>query len=442
MCFFYKVYMRRLGAVIMALLLWIVILPISLVAAATADVAELVPLSVDDLSQRLISRNAALSAVQLRAMATQQLVLSAGALDDPRLSYAVAPASFGDRIPSKLGNAVGMRQIFQFSQSIPWPGKRALQSDQMQASAAVAQFSVEALRLNLLNRGRTLWAQWWYVHQALGVNAQYSSLLSQLRDTAEIQYTNGVGRQQDLLTLQTRELQLQHRQIVLSQQRRRTQSQINQLLNQAAITQLGPPLGEPRIPQLPARVQLEQWLLQSHPKLLGQQAASNVARLKQRLTEQQDYPDLQFNLGYNELWNESSQRLQVGLSLNIPLNFGKRTARKAAAEYEYRSSRADIENTRSELMSALESQLSQLNQASHSIELLEGDMLAKLQQGIAATLTDYQNGGGEFTALIDAQEKLLELQLQLSSAYAEQFIAMSEIDKLSGGQMWPHGEIK
>jgi cobalt-zinc-cadmium efflux system outer membrane protein len=218
------------------------------------------------------------------------------------------------------------------------------------------------------------------------------------------------------------------------------QSQINHLLNQAPATILGPPLGEPEIPDLPDRVILEQWLLESHPSLLGLKAETNVARLNLRLTEKEDYPDLQFNLGYNELWDASSQRLQVGVSLNIPLDFGKRASRKAAAEYEYGSKRSDIVNKRSELMSDLESQLSQSDQASHGIQLIEGELLPKMQQTINATLANYQSGGGNFYTLIEAQEQLLDFELLLSSSYAEQFIAISEIDRLSGGQLWPQGE--
>ena len=71
-------------------------------------------------------------------------------------------------------------------------------------------------------------------------------------------------------------------------------------------------------------------------------AESNAALFNKRLLERDDYPDLQFNLGYNELWNPSALRLQVGVSLNIPLDFGKRSSRKAAANYEYNSVLSDI----------------------------------------------------------------------------------------------------
>ena len=419
-------------------LLWINLSTTTAVAAENSTVS----VSVDWLIEAVISRNAGLNSEQLRAKAKQQLISSAGALDDPRVNYAVAPASVGDSIPSGFGNALGIRQTFQLSQSVPWPGKRTLRSNKMQATAEVAQLSVEELRLGLINRSRLLWVQWWYVNDALSANAQHLSLSADLRIVAETQYANGIGLQQDVLQIQTHEVTLQHQQIVLIQEQRRLQSQINHLLNQAPTTNLGLPVGEPDVPALPTREVLEQWLLETQPGLLGLEAESRVARLNLRLIEKDDYPDLQFNLGYNELWDASDLRLQIGVSMNIPLDFGKRSSRKRAAEYEYHSKRLDIVNKRSQLISELELQLSRSDQAKHGIQLIEGELLTKLQQIIDASLANYQSGGGNFYALIEAQEQLLDMQLLLSSSYAEQFIAVSEIDRLSGGQLWPQGEMR
>ena len=408
--------------------------------AAPAAESSGVALSVDWLIDEVISHNAGLTSQQLHAKAEAQLISSAGALDDPRLNYSLAPLSIGDYIPSNLGNALGIRQSFQISQAIPWPGKRTLRLDKMQASAEVAQFSVNDLRISLVGQSRLLWAQWWYVDAALAANAEHLSLSGEMRVVAEIRYASGIGLQQDVLRVQTQEVELQHRQIVLDQERRRLQAQINHLLNRAPTTAIGPPSGTPEAPELPDREVLERWLLESHPVLLILEAESRLARLNLRLTEKDDYPDLQFNLGYNEFWDNSDVRLQVGVSMNIPLDFGKRSSRKSAAKYEYHSKQLDIVNKRSQLVAELESQLSRTEQASHTIRLIEGELLPKLRQTIDATLANYEGGGGEFYALIEAQQQLLDMQLLLSSSYADQFIAISEIDNLSGGNLWPRGE--
>ncbi len=406
-----------------------------------AEISDL-PLDIDALIAAILIRNSGLESQRLRVAALEELASSAGALDDPQVSYAIAPASFGDSIPSNLGNALGVRQNIQLSQSIPWPGKRALRSEKMAARAEATQHSYLGSRLELVAEARSLWAQWWYVNSAILTNQEHQRLSSDLRSVAETRYATGTGLQQEVLQIQTHAVQLQHQHIVLEQEQRRVQSHINYLLSQSSSVTLNRPLGQLAMPELPERARLEQWLLETHPALSELKAQSNVALLNRRLTEKDDYPDLQINVGYNELWNESDLRLQVGVSLSIPLDFGKRSTRKAAAQFEYHSALMVIQDKRSELLSELEAQLSNFDQAAHGIHLIETELLPSSEQTLSAVQANYEGGGGNFYALIDAQEQLLDMQLLLSNSYAEQFIALAELNKLTGGQLWPLGATK
>jgi len=435
MCSIRRVWFCRTCLPLTSLMVWILFFAVPTIAAESSGM----PLSVDWLVEEVVSRNAGLTAVQLRAQAKYQLIVSVGALDDPRVIYSIAPQSIGDHIPSNFGNALGIRQVVQLSQSIPWPGKRSLRSEHMEAEAEAALFTYEDTRLTLISQSRLLWAQWWYVDEALAVNEEHLRLSAELRVVAETQYSNGIGLQQDVLRIQTHEVQLQHQQIVLEQGRRRLQSSINHILNQAPASSIGPARGEPDVPELPGEEVMRRWLVESHPSLGQLESESNVAKLNMRLIEKDDYPDLQFNLGYNELWNASELRLLVGVSLNIPLDFGKRSSRKAAASYEYHSVLSDIVNLRSALNAELETQLSYVEQADHGIQLIETELLPRAQQTVNAALANYEGGGGNFTALIEAQEVLLDMELLLASSFAERFVAIAEIDRLCGGRLWLAG---
>jgi outer membrane protein TolC len=167
------------------------------------------------------------------------------------------------------------------------------------------------------------------------------------------------------------------------------------------------------------------------------QARSRLALRNKELVELEDFPDLQVNVGYNELWNDIEQRTLVGVSLNIPLDFGKRSARKAAAGFNYSSSRADIAHLRAKLAADLEQLLSTEEELAHSIELFESELIPKAQQTLNAASANFQGGGGNFQTLIQAQQQLLDLQLQISEMQADRLISISQIDKLSGGRLWP-----
>ncbi|WP_417532414.1 TolC family protein, partial [Marinobacter lipolyticus] len=326
------------------------------------------------------------------------------------------------------------------SQSIPWPGKRQLRVEKMAADTDALLNTYAQSRDARVAEVREVWAQWWYVHFALEINASLRELIADQSAVTQTRYANGLGEQQDLLKIQTFDLKLQHQHLELEQQRVQLQSHLNYLLGQPSTTAMPRPQVELEGPQLAPRAQLDRWLLEAQPALLGLQANIQSALIQKRLTEKEDYPDVQFSLGYNELWNEPAQRLQLGLSFNIPLDFGKRTARKSAADYTLHSVRMEAESKRDELLSQLESYMSNYEQAAHKIRLIENELLPSATRLLEANLASYEGGGGDFNELVDARQELLDTQLLLRSTYAERFIVLAQIDKLTGGRLWQSGE--
>ncbi|MAY02868.1 MAG: hypothetical protein CMQ38_07830 [Gammaproteobacteria bacterium] len=389
------------------------------------------------LSEEIVRNNEALSAMELRLNAKRALIESADALDDPRISYSIAPSSIGDDIPSDFGNALGVRSVIQVSQAFPWPGKLDLRSELSETDAAIAEYSYEELLLSLVNRGRSLWAELWYVEKALATNENHKALLSDLEAVVATQYASGIGLQQDLLQIQSDLVDRELQETMLVQERRRIKAAINLLLNNNADTALASPASEISEPDLPEQNQLQTWISDSNPMLLRMQSQSHQALTEQRLIEKEDFPDWQLMLGYNEIMNDSSLRFQVGVSVNIPLDFGNRSARKSAASFEYNSSLYDLAYLENELEAELEQQLAHHEELARSIELSESDFLPIAEQTFAAARANYEGGGGNFALLVEAQRRLLNIRLQLDRMRAEKLKVLSEIDGLSGGMLWP-----
>lgn len=394
-------------------------------------------LSLTDLTKAVISQNAGLTAQELRIRASRALTESAGALDDPRVSYSLAPSSIGTDIPSDFGNALRVRQTFQISQVFPWPGKRQLRTELAEARAEINAANYDQLLVSLVQQVRELWLQLWFADQALAVNADHQALLNDLESVAATRYANGLGLQQDVLQIQTSLIELDHSEFVLNQEIRRLQARINDLLNQPADIPLGLP--NEKLPNrvLPGRNELVEWVLESEPELMALEARSRMAHKQKELVELEDFPDIQLNAGYNELWNNIELRTQIGISVNIPLDFGKRSARKAAAGFEYASSRADVARLRSQLRADLEQLLSSVEEHTHSINLFETELIPTAEQTLDAASANFQGGGGNFQTLIQAQQQLLDLELQISGMQAERLINISQIDQLSDGRLWP-----
>ena len=417
------------GLLLLALAASLVFLPVA--------AQETEGLTSEELIQDILQLNPGLAAQRLEALARNEEIVNAGALDDPRVSYSVAPATIGQNIPSALGNALGVRQVIQLSQNIPWAGKRQLRTELAQAQSAAAHFSTDDLQLQLIAAGRLHWASWWDVHQALTINREQQRLLTELENVIETQYASGAGLQQDLLQVQTAQIRADHRGIVLEQQLERIKARINALRNRPAIAEIAAAQGEPQPPELPSEEILRNWLEQAHPALQSARADVDAALADRALTYKNDYPDVQVNVGYNELMTHSDLRLQVGVSVNIPLDFGKRSSRKAESDYRYHSAQSDIQYIRNQLFSELEQQISRAEEAEHAIKLCREQLIPKATQTLAASRSDYQEGIADFSNVIQAEQALLEARLLLSNSMASQYQAHAEIDRLVGGQLWP-----
>ena len=230
---------------------------------AQSEVVE--ALNPNWLSNEVLQSNAGLTAQELRVKARRELVESASALDDPRISYSVAPSSIGDQIPSNFGNALGVRQVIQLNQSFPWPGKLSLRTDLAATQVEIAQYSYEELQLSLVHQSRSLWAQLWYVEQALLTNSSHQQLLEELEEVSATRYANGLGLQQDLLQIQTDLVEAAYQESALNQQRRRIYARINSLINRSPSSELGVPVMELEEPDIPAFEVLENWMYESQP---------------------------------------------------------------------------------------------------------------------------------------------------------------------------------
>ncbi|MHB1334212.1 MAG: TolC family protein, partial [Sulfuriferula sp.] len=156
------------------------------------DETEREPLTAKQLVQTVLQHNQSIDSMRAAADASSARIESAGALDDPMVSYAVAPNTAG-------GPRQGLNQNLQISQKFPWPGTLDLRSKMASAEAESADQQVADLRLRLVARARADYAQWYYVHRALAVNAENRNLVMRLRAVAESAYASGQSPQQDVL---------------------------------------------------------------------------------------------------------------------------------------------------------------------------------------------------------------------------------------------------
>lgn len=382
------------------------------------------------LVDAVLNRNPDIPAMRAAWEAAQARIEQAGALEDPMMSYAFAPQTAG-------ASGMDFGQKLSISQHLPWPGKRALRGNAARFESDAAHEGIEQTRLKLTEAAKSAFADWYFVHAAIRVNAINKSLLQEFRNIAEIKYSAGRASKQDALRAEVEVVLLEHRDIVLARRRGEVLAVLNTLLQRLPDAPLPPPAEVSKDIPLPAVEQLRTAAMEAHPALRALAARIQAGRSRVALAERDFYPDIQLSAGYNTLWNQEEKRLTVGAGINIPLQ-GKRRA----AKDETRAGllRLDMEHKGkvSQILGVVQQAYDRVRESAHVISLYRERLLPLAEENLQAAQSDYESGSGNFLDLIGAEKNLMLTQLQLEQARADYHRQLAALEHTVGGSKALH----
>ncbi|MGE0484240.1 MAG: TolC family protein [Gammaproteobacteria bacterium] len=393
--------------------------------AAGGDAAE--TLTGDGLVAWVLRVNPGLAAVEAAAESAAFRIDPAGSLDDPMLSYAVAPFSAGgDR---------GLNQRVDFSQKIPWPGTLSAREAAARYDAVAADRDVDALRLRVTAQAKAAYAEWYFVHAALNIHHATRALLEELIATAETRYAVGRALKQDVLQAEVEHSDLDNQLLRLQRTKATVQVRINALLNRDPETPLAPAAPIRFGASLPPLGHLQTLALAQHPDLARLDARVSASDRRVTLAEKAFYPDFQVGVGYNSLWDDTNKRPIVGVSINVPLDRSKRRADLSRARADKRRAEWSLVEQRAELLADLAQARAEVVEAQASVALFEQELVPLAAEYLSASIADYQSGGGAFLNVITAEQRKLKTHLAMERARADYARRLADLERSIGGSI-------
>ncbi len=381
-------------------------------------------LDAEWLVRQVLARNPGIAALRQKWHAARAYSRRAGALADPTLSYSLAPDTID--VP---GSSRGEK--YMFSQTIPWPGKRRLKRQSAESEAEAVAHNLADLKLKLAAAARMGFADWYYIHQALSINAADQKRWQEYQRIAIKKYGLGQVSKQDAIKAEVRLTMLKHQAIVLRRKQKLVRIYINQLLNNMPDAPLPRPV-RLRLPRHKPDLRRLRALGRQHPRLQALQAKLKASELKVKLARRNYYPDLKLMAGYNSLWNDESKRTTIGIGINIPLGRSKRRAeidqRKAQTTELYWK----IQQRRNSVLADIQRQYEKLLESRHTLRLFRTSLLPLSREHLHAATADYQAGKGSFLELVDAQNKLSRTRLQYAQALAQYSKHLAHLLQKSG----------
>jgi outer membrane protein, heavy metal efflux system len=381
-------------------------------------------LTPEHLVTAVLRRNPSLEAQRAAMNEAAARIKTAGALDDPMLSVMVPPAT--------IGKAVGTREDVQVSQALPWWGTRAARGAAARAMADAASEDVQSLALRLRAVSESAFADWRYIHAALEVNRHHQMLYTELREAAKARFAAGLASQQDVLQADVQRTMLRQEGLELTQRQLTIQAGINALLDRPADAAIPSPGPIPPGNTLPALAALESFALEQHPDVRQLQFQERLASEQMSVAEKARYPSVVLTAGYNSMWDDPEMRATVGISINVPLDQGKRRSEIDAARANAHRAEASLADLGAHLRGDLAAAYAAVEESRQSLALYRDQLVPLADSTLSVARSEYAAGQNNFLYVINAEHDWFDAELGLARTETELFKRLAELGRLAG----------
>ncbi len=370
-----------------------------------------------------LARNPSLSAMREAWREVEARADQAGALEDPMLDGMLAPRSLGS-------GSVDPAYRVGLTQQFPIFGQRGLRRRAARSEAKVAAYDFETARLDLLRDVREAYFDYYRVCRSQETNRELLQLMVESRRVALAKYSAGTVGQTDPLQAETELAMLEHDGVVLGQQRRMILARLRALLHLTQSTALPEPPRDLPMPEFPYT---EEWLRArmqpTWPELAAADASIKARQANLTLARRERLPGLGFGVAYDRFWSETELRATVGVSLNLPLYFGRLASREREAQAALSKAEAERLAVRDRIEQRIEEASASLGLNLHDVEIMRDAVVPASERSLKAIRAAYEANRSDFLTLLNATRDLAKARLDLYDAQVMAHQAQAELQR-------------
>ncbi|AKI99937.1 outer membrane protein TolC [Archangium gephyra] len=344
---------------------------------------------------------------EAQVRAARERVPQAGALPDPVLQVGIQNDGFSGLM---IGEMEGSYFSIMASQSLPFPGKRALRTEVAQLGATAASTQVARTRLSIEAEVRRGYLDLLLTRERLILLERLQLLWKQSADMARIRYETGEGAQSDLLRAQLELNRLRQRQLALRAEERVRVQTLNRLSGRPLETPL-PTTTRVRdvgVPELGDVEAAEKDALERSPELAQQRAWVAQAGQQVALARRERLPDFTVSAGVMPRGGDFPPMWQANVGVTLPVFSGSKQNRvvaesNAQAEATTRAAEA-LEQV---LRLRVRERLIALEALRDTAAIYRDGLLMQSAATAESTLTQYRVGRASFASVLEANTGII-----------------------------------
>jgi outer membrane protein TolC len=387
-------------------------------------------MTAEDAVAEALEANPQIHAAVRRLTLARSKITTARSLDDPMLMVRDWDTPLSK--PWDLNQAqlmVSIQQTFVNKQ------KRDLRAKVAGDDAEMAASDLESLRQEIAAQVRKICADLRRNAEEMKLHDRESSLLKEALAAALAQYSTGRVPQVDVLRAQMAVTRLDEHLIELNQERDTAQAELNVLMGRPADESVEISGDYAATVEMPPLEELERLAMEHRPELTGLRQGITKSKDGSQLTRLAMKPDFTAALGYMLMPTGSYARnaYMAELSLNLPgLNRARHEGEAKQADAATDVAQADLEaRTAAVFLEVRQAQIA-IAAAEKRTKIYRDTLLPQAEAAFKAATAGYQNNRGEFSALIESQNLLLDIQTALYKASSERDAGMADLERAIG----------
>lgn len=388
------------------------------------------PITVDEAVSEALQANPEVRAAVRRLSLAQSKISTARSLDDPMLM--VRDWSTPLRQPWDLNQAqvmVGLQRTFIGKE------KRDARAQVAGDGADVSASEVEAVRQEIAVQVRKACVDLKRNADEMKLHDRQASLLKEALAGALAEYTTGKVTQAEVLRAQMAVTRLNEHLLELEEERDTAEAQLNALLGRRPEAPVAI-AGAYTVPEeLPAIESLEQLAIEHRPELASMRKSIARAKDEGQLTRMAVKPDFTVAAGYMLMPSGSYARsgYMAELTVNLPgWNRGRHEGEAKQADAATAVSETELDvRTQGVFLEVRRAQI-EVQAAQRRIKLYRDTLLPQAEALFKASTVAYRNNRGEFQAMVESQNLLLDVEEALYKASAAADVGIAELERAIG----------
>jgi outer membrane protein TolC len=389
------------------------------------------PATLTALVQEALKRNPAVLSALRQVQALRHRVPQMKSLPDPTAGVGwngnLTPFSVQTGDPSSY-------RAITANQTLPYPGKLALQGKIADREAEAAYWDYESVRRRVVADVKTTYYDYAFYAKAIEATRRNKDLLDKLSKISEARYRVGKGVQQDVFKSQVEISMVEQRLTMLEQQLKIAQARINTLLFRDPDAAVPPPALE--------AVKLDSSLDQLYQIALAQD--TGIQR-EQRMVERSQYAADLAKKGYYPDFAVAymfQQRPQLPdmngfiVTVNIPVFF-KTKQREAVRESadELISAQQSKDNRKTELLFAIQEQYLMAKSSERLFQLYSQAVVPQSSLALESSMSAYQVGNVDFLSVLSNFTTILDYEVNYYREVANYNMAVARLEPFVGMEL-------